>query len=43
VIEKIKTMKTEGKSAEDIETKVSKESRLNPEMVAYIMTKEAPA
>jgi len=43
VFEKIKMMKTEGKSTEDIEAKVSRESKLNPEMVAYIMTKEAPA
>ena len=43
VIEKIKEMKIEGKSAEDIEAKVSRESKLNPEMVAYIMTKETPA
>lgn len=41
VIEKIMEMKTEGKSAEDIEAKVSKENRLNREMVAYIVTKEA--
>jgi hypothetical protein len=43
VIEKIKVMKTEGKSAEDIEAKISRESKLNPEMVEYIMTKEATA
>jgi len=43
VIEKIKEMKIEGKSTEDIEAKVSRESKLNPGMVAYIMTKEAPA
>ena len=43
VIDKIKEMKTEGKSSEDIETKVSRESKLNPEMIAYIMSKEAPA
>jgi len=43
VIEKIKEMKIEGKSAEDIEAKISRESKLNPGMVAYIMTKEAPA
>ena len=43
VIEKIRTMKTEGKSAEDIEAKISKESKLNPEMVAYILTKETLA
>ena len=43
VTEKIKEMKIEGKSDEDIETKVSRESKLNPRMVAYIMNKEVPA
>lgn len=43
VSEKIREMKIEGKSNEDIEAKVSRENRLNPEMVAYIMNKEAPA
>jgi len=43
VTEKIREMKMEGKSAEDIEAQISRESKLNPEMVAYIMTKEAPA
>jgi len=43
VTDKIKEMKIEGKSAEDIEARVSRESKLNPEMVAYIITKEAPA
>jgi hypothetical protein len=43
VTEKIKEMKSEGKSAEDIEAKISRENRLNPKMVAYIMNKEAPA
>jgi hypothetical protein len=43
VIEKIGEMKNEGKSNEDIEAKVLRENRLNPEMVAYIITKEAPA
>jgi hypothetical protein len=43
VIEKIKEMKIEGKSAEDIEAKISRESKLNPGMVSYIMNKEAPA
>ncbi len=42
VTEKIKEMKIEGKSNEDIETKVSRESKLNPGMVAYILTKETP-
>jgi hypothetical protein len=40
VIERIKEMKIEGKSAEDIEARVSRESKLNPGMVAYILTKE---
>jgi hypothetical protein len=43
VIEKIKEMKNEGKSTEEIEKKVSRESKLNPEMVAYILNKEASA
>jgi hypothetical protein len=40
VLEKIKDMKTEGKSAQDIEVKVSRESKLTPGMVAYILNKE---
>ena len=43
VTEKIMEMKMEGKSAEDIEAKISRESKLNPEMIAYILSKEAPA
>jgi hypothetical protein len=43
VFEKIRAMKLEGKSTEDIEARISKESKLNPEMVAYILTKEASA
>ena len=43
VIEKIKELKIEGKSTEDIEAKISRESKLNPEMVAYILTRETPA
>src|SRR5665647_885976 len=43
VIEKIRGLKSEGTSAERIEEKVSRESKLDPEMVAYILTKEAPA
>ncbi len=42
VIEKIKEMKIEGKTSEEIEKKVSRESKLNPGMVAYILTKETP-
>jgi len=40
IIEKIKEMKLEGKSAEDIEARVSRERKLNPGMVAYILTTE---
>ncbi len=43
MIEKINEMKLEGKSSEDIQANVSRERRLNPGMVAYIMTKENPA
>jgi len=43
VIEKIKDMKTEGKPVEEIEKKISRESKLNPEMVSYILNKEIPA
>jgi hypothetical protein len=43
VTEKIREMKSEGKSVEDIEAKVSRENMLNPEMVAYIMNKEISA
>jgi hypothetical protein len=43
VIEKIKAMKNEGKSTEVIEEEVSRKTRMNPEMVAYILTKEIAA
>ncbi|MGE5457784.1 MAG: DUF1699 family protein [Methanococcaceae archaeon] len=43
VVEKIKEMRTEGKSVEDIEVKISRESKLNPGIVAYIMNKETLA
>jgi len=43
VIEKIRELKSEGTPAERIEERVSRESKLNPEMVAYILTKEASA
>ncbi len=42
VIEKIRGMKNEGKSTEAIEEEVSRRGKLNPEMVAYILTKEIP-
>src|SRR5512141_1763383 len=41
VTEKIKEMKSEGKSNADIEAKISRENMLNPELIAYIMTKES--
>jgi hypothetical protein len=43
VTEKIKEMKIEGKSDEDIEVKVLRENRLNPGIVTYIINKEALA
>ena len=43
VLDKIKSMKLEGKSTEDIEDEVSKKNKINPEMVGYILTKEASA
>jgi hypothetical protein len=41
VIERIKELKSEGTPVERIEERVSKESKLSPDMVAYILTKEA--
>jgi len=41
VIDQIKELNSEGTPAERIEEKVSKESKLTPEMVAYILKKEA--
>ena len=43
VIETINEMKCEGKSNEDIEKEVSRRTKINPEMVGYILTKEIPA
>ncbi|MPM66779.1 hypothetical protein SDC9_113690 [bioreactor metagenome] len=43
VIEKIKEMKAEGKNIEEIEKKVSRESKLNPAMVGYILNKDITA
>ncbi|AAM05310.1 DUF1699 family protein [Methanosarcina acetivorans] len=40
VIENIKEMKIEGKTNEEIEKQISGESKLNPEMIAYILAKE---
>jgi hypothetical protein len=41
VIEKIRELKSEGTPAERIEEKISRESKLKPGMVAYIMIKVA--
>ena len=43
VIEKIREMKIERKSTQAIEKEVSKRTKLDPEMIAYILTKEASA
>ncbi|WP_292387301.1 DUF1699 family protein [Methanosarcina sp. UBA5] len=43
VIEKIKELKSEGTPAERIEEKISRENKLNPEMVSYILKEEASA
>ena len=40
IIDKIKALKNEGKSAENIEEELSRKARMNPEMVAYILAKE---
>ncbi|MDD3043131.1 MAG: DUF1699 family protein [Methanosarcinaceae archaeon] len=40
VIEKIQELRLEGTPAERIEEKISRESKLNPAMVAYILSKE---
>jgi hypothetical protein len=41
VLDKIKEMKLEGKSTEDIEEEVSRKNKISPDMVGYILTKEA--
>ncbi|MGE5465527.1 MAG: DUF1699 family protein [Syntrophothermus sp.] len=43
LIDKIKAMKKEGNSTKDIEAKISRESKLNPKMIAYIISKDVPA
>ena len=43
VFTEIKEMKHEGKSIEDIEKEVSKKSKINSEMVGYILSKETVA
>jgi hypothetical protein len=41
VIEKIKALKNEGKSTEVIEEEVARKTKLDPKMIAYILTKVA--
>ena len=43
VTEQIKELKSAGTPVDRIEERVSRESKLSPEMVAYILTKEASA
>jgi hypothetical protein len=43
ILEKIKEMRLEGKSIEAIEEEISRKSKMNPEMVAYILTRKTPA
>ena len=43
VTERIKELKSEGAPVERIEDRISKESKLSPEMVAYVLKKEASA
>ncbi len=43
VIESIRELKLEGTPAEDIELMVARKSKINPEMVAYILTRDATA
>lgn len=43
VVAEIKKMKYEGKSTEDIEKEVSKKSKVNFEIVGYILAKESHA
>jgi hypothetical protein len=43
VIESIRELKLEGTPAEEIEVRIVRESKLNPEMIAYILTRDATA
>ena len=42
VFGRMKELKLDGKSIEEIKTKVSRESKLSSQMVAYILAKEIP-
>jgi hypothetical protein len=43
VIEQIRELKSEGMPAERIEERISKESKLKPDMISYILNKETLA
>ena len=43
VIEQIRELKSEGMPAERIEEKISRESKLKPDMISYILNKETLA
>jgi hypothetical protein len=43
IIEKIKEMRNEGKSTEDIKKEISRKTKTNPEMIGYILTREFSA
>ena len=43
VIEQIRELKSEGTPAERIEEKISRESKLKPDMISYILNKETLA
>ena len=43
ILEKIKEMRNEGKSAEDIKKEISRKTKTNPEMIGYILTREFSA
>ena len=40
ILEKIKEMRNEGKSTEDIKKEISRKTKTNPEMIGYILTRE---
>jgi hypothetical protein len=43
ILEKIKEMRNEGKSTEDIKKEISRKTKTNPEMIGYILTREFSA
>lgn len=43
ILEKIKEMRNEGKSTEDIKKEISRKTKTNPEMIGYILMREFSA